>query len=222
MFDSSFIKAENFGYDSDLMHDAMIRLGKLRTSEPISRDRSAVQAVRSLDDLIETCNLMNERLHEWYGLHFPELADYAQDRRYAELIARFGERDAIIEELGIEIGSIGSELEDEDMRSIMDLADQLCMIYDSRERTEEYISEIISSSCPNMCALIGGPLTARLIGEIGIPAFLHRTAPRCREGHVQTSQVRKEASKARNHLSAPRGPPCPILAARKHRQSACM
>jgi nucleolar protein 56 len=167
LFDSSFIKAENFGYDSELMHDAMIRLGKLRTSEPISRDRSAVQAVRSLDDLIETCNLMNERLHEWYGLHFPELADYAQDRKYAELIARFGERDAIIEELGIEIGSIGSELEDEDMRSVMDLADQLCMIYDSRERTEEYISEIISSSCPNMCALVGGPLTARLISLAG-------------------------------------------------------
>lgn len=167
LFDSSFIKAEDFGYGQDLMHEAMIRLGKIRTSEPISRDRSAVQAVRSLDDLIETCNLMNERLHEWYGLHFPELADYAQDRKYAELIARYGERDGIIEELGLDIESIGSELEDEDMRSIMDLADQLCMIYDNRERTEEYISGIISSSCPNMCALIGGPLTARLISMAG-------------------------------------------------------
>ncbi len=167
LFDSSFIKAEDFGYMPDLMHEVMIRLGKLRTSEPMTRDKSAVQAVRSLDDLIETSNLMNERLHEWYGMHFPELADYARDKKYAELVARFGEREGIIEELGLEIESIGSEFDSDDMRAVMDLADQLCMIYDSRERTEEYISEIIKDACPNLCALIGGPLTARLISLSG-------------------------------------------------------
>ena len=167
LFDSSFIKAESFGFTSEMMHNAMVRLGKLRTSEPIARDKSAVQAVRSLDDLIETGNLMNERLHEWYGLHFPELSDYAKDRRYAELIAKHGNREGIIEELGIEMESIGSEIDDDDMRAIQDLADQLCMIYDNRERTEEYISEIVKESCPNTSALVGGPLTARLISLAG-------------------------------------------------------
>lgn len=167
LFDSSFIKAESFGFTPEIMHNAMVRLGKLRTSEPISRDKSAVQAVRSLDDLIETGNLMNERLHEWYGLHFPELADYAKDEKYANLVARFGNREGIIEELGLDIESIGSELDDEDMRAIQDLADQLCMIFENRARTESYISEIIGDSCPNMCALIGGPLTARLISLAG-------------------------------------------------------
>ena len=135
LFDSSFIKAEDFGFTPEIMHNAMIKLGKLRTSEPISRDKSAVQAVRSLDDLIETGNLMNERLHEWYGLHFPELADYARDRRYAELIAKHGSRDGIIDELGLELTSFGSDMDDDDLRAIQDLADQLCMVYDSRERT---------------------------------------------------------------------------------------
>ena len=167
MFDSSFIKAESFGFTPELMHSAMVKLGKLRTSEPIPRDKSAVQAVRSLDDLIETGNLMNERLHEWYGLHFPELADYARDKKYAELISRYGERSGIIEELGLDIESIGSELDEDDMRAIQDLADQLCMIFENRERTEEYISEIIKDTSPNMCALIGGPLTARLISLAG-------------------------------------------------------
>ena len=167
LFDSSFIKPESFGFTPEIMHSAMVKLGKLRTSEPIARDKSAVQAVRSLDDLIETGNLMNERLHEWYGLHFPELADYARDRRYAELIARYGDRKGIIEELGLEIESIGSDMDDDDLRAIQDLADQLCMVYDNRDRTEEYISEIISEGCPNLCALIGGPLTARLISLAG-------------------------------------------------------
>ena len=149
------------------MHEAMLGLGKLRTSEPIPRDRSLVQAIRYLDDLIETGNLLNERLHEWYGMHFPELADYAKDKRYADLIAKYGERDGIVEELGIEIESIGSEFDENDMRAVQDLADSLCRVYDDRERTEEFISDIVKDSCPNMCALIGGPLSARLISLSG-------------------------------------------------------
>ena len=167
LFDSSFIKAESFGYDSALMHETMLGLGKLRTSEPIPRDRSLVQAIRSLDDFIATANLLNERLHEWYGLHFPELADYAKDRRYAELIARHGHRDEIIEELSLDIESIGAEMDDEDMRTVRDLADTLCRIYDDKERTEGFISGIVEESCPNLCAVAGGPLSARLISLAG-------------------------------------------------------
>ena len=166
-FDSSFITPGMFGYSDALMHDAMIGLGKLRTSEPIPRDRSLVQAIRYLDDLIETGNLLNERLHEWYGMHFPELADHAKDRRYAELIAKYGERSGIIEELDLDIESIGSEFDPDDMSAVTALADSLCRVYEDRERTEEYISEIVGESCPNLCALIGGPLSARLISLAG-------------------------------------------------------
>lgn len=167
LFDSSFLKASSFGYSDELMHSAMIGLGKLRTSEPIPRDRSLVQAIRYLDDLIETSNLLNERLHEWYGMHFPELADYAKDQRYAELIAKYGERKEIIEELGLDIESIGSEFDPDDMRAVQDLADTLCRIYDDRAMNEEYISGIVKDSCPNMCAVAGGPLSARLISLAG-------------------------------------------------------
>lgn len=167
LFDSSFIKPENFDYDSTLMHDVMLKLGKLRTSEPIPRDRNLVQAIRNLDDLIETANLMNERLHEWYGMHFPELADYVTDKKYADTIAKHGERSGIIEELELDVESIGSEFDPDDMRAVMDLADTLSRIYDDRARTEEYISNIVSCTCPNLCAVAGGPLSARLISLAG-------------------------------------------------------
>ncbi len=167
LFDSSFITADMFGYSDQLMHEAMLGLGRMRTSEPIPRDKGLVQAIRYLDDLIETGNLLNERLHEWYGMHFPELADLAKEKRYAELIAKHGEREGIIDEIGVELVSIGSEFDPEDIRAVQDLADSLCRVYEDRERTEEYISDIVKDSCPNMCALIGGPLSARLISLSG-------------------------------------------------------
>ena len=167
MFDSSFIKADAYGFTDEMMRSAMLILGKLRISEPIPRDKNLVQAIRSLDNIIESANLMNERLHEWYGLHFPELADIAKDRRYAELISRYGDRDAICGQLGIGIESVGSELEPDDMRAVMDLAGSLCAMYDERERTEAYTSGIVEDVCPNMCALLGGPLSARMISLAG-------------------------------------------------------
>ena len=166
-FDSSFIRAESFGFPSDLMHEAMMGLAKLRTSEPIPRDRNLVQAIRSLDDLIETANLMSERLHEWYGMHFPELADYAKDERYARAINDHGDRGSVISALELDIESIGSDMDPEDLAAVRDLAGTLCSVYMSKERTEDYISDIVSVSCPNMCALLGGPLSARLISLAG-------------------------------------------------------
>ncbi|MDO5861420.1 MAG: ribosomal biogenesis protein [Thermoplasmata archaeon] len=167
MFDSSFIKAQDYGFEDAFMHEVMVGLGRLRTSEPVPRDRNLVQAIRSLDDQIATINLYSERLHEWYGMHFPELADYAHDERYAELIARFGDRDSVKEELGLDIESIGADMDDEDLRAVMDLADTLDRLYDDEARTEAYIQGIVEEGCPNMCAMLGGPLAARLVSLAG-------------------------------------------------------
>jgi len=173
LYDSSFIKPTSFGFTDEGMHDIMLRLGKIRTSEPMPRDNSMVQAIRSLDDLVSTANLLSERLHEWYGMYYPELADIAKDQRYAALISKYGDRASITDELGIEPESIGAEMEQDDLRAVMDLADTLCRIYEDKDRTEEYINDMVSGICPNMCAILGGPLSARMISLAG---GLHRLA----------------------------------------------
>lgn len=165
--DSSFLDPKPFGFTEEIMHSAMLGLGKLRTSEPIPRDRNLVHAIRGLDDLIESSNLLNERLHEWYGMHFPELSDIAKDERYALLITEHGDREGIIKELDLDISSIGADLDDDDLREITGLADSVLRLYEEKERMERYISEIASETAPNMCALVDAPLSARLISLAG-------------------------------------------------------
>jgi len=167
LFDSSFIKADAYGYSGELMHEAMLILGKLRTSEPIPRDKNLVQAIRHLDDVIISCNLMNERLHEWYGLHFPELGDHAKEDRYCDLIVRHGHRGNIISELELNIESIGSEMDDADIDKIKELAGTLRNMYALRDATESYISRLAEEIAPNMCTLLGSSLSARLISSAG-------------------------------------------------------
>lgn len=167
MYDSSFIIPSDYGFDQEFMHETMIRLGRLRTSEPMSRDKSLVQAIREYDDLLEVANLLSERLHEWYGMYFPELADIAKDSRYAYLVAAIGTREDILEDVGIEMESMGTDLETADLEAIRTLARTLCDVYDSEEQTEQYITSIVQEVAPNLCAVLGGPLSARLISLAG-------------------------------------------------------
>jgi len=57
------------------------------------RDLSAVQAVRAIDDLDKTLNLLAGRVREWYGLHFPEMDRIVEKHdTYARLVAKLGDR----------------------------------------------------------------------------------------------------------------------------------
>ncbi|MDR2698295.1 MAG: ribosomal biogenesis protein [Candidatus Methanoplasma sp.] len=166
-YDSSFLDPKSFGFTEEIMHTAMLGLGKLRTSEPIPRDRNLVHAIRGLDDIIESGNLLNERLHEWYGMHFPELSDIAKDDKYARLISEHGGREDVIAHLGIGISSIGADVGGGDLEAMMRLAASVVRLYEEKERMEVYISEIATETAPNMCAVIDAPLSARLISLAG-------------------------------------------------------
>jgi nucleolar protein 56 len=100
-------------------------------------------------------------------MHFPELSDIAKDDRYAMLISEHGGREDIIKELGLEISSIGADLDDDDLKAAMGLADTIIRLHEEKERMEEYVAGIASATAPNMCTLIDAPLSARLISLAG-------------------------------------------------------
>ncbi len=165
--DSSFIRAEDYGYSPQLRQKAMVELGKIRTREPLPADRFILQAVRGMDDLIEMINLMSERLHEWYGLHFPELNDYAREERYAELIAQKGLRDDVLASLDLQLESVGAELEEKDLTVVRSYAASLVSLYEEKRRLESYIAERMEETAPNLSAIVGPSLGARLISLAG-------------------------------------------------------
>jgi len=166
-FDASSINAEEYGFSPQLMQKAMIELGKIRTREPLPADRFIVQAVRGMDDLIEMINLMSERLHEWYGLHFPELNDYAREERYAELIAGKGLREDVLAALDLELESVGAELEEKDLAVVRGYAASLVSLYEEKRKLEEYIADRMKDTAPNLSAVVGPSLGARLISLAG-------------------------------------------------------
>ncbi|MFA5311920.1 MAG: ribosomal biogenesis protein [Methanomassiliicoccales archaeon] len=163
LFDSSFIRPQDYQMPPDLMQRVMVELGKIRTREPLSEDKCVAQAIRATDDLIETINLMSERLHEWYGLYFPELADYAREERYAEIVAKGGSREDILRSLEVDLESVGSEMLEEDINVIRSFASSLFDLYQRKADLDKYIQESMEKVAPNMTRLLSANLAARLV-----------------------------------------------------------
>jgi nucleolar protein 56 len=147
------------------------------------RDLSSVQAVRGMDDLDKTLNLLAGRVREWYGLHFPEM-DHIVEKHdtYVRLVAKLCNRKnftvpALVEEgLSKEMSeqlasaakrSMGGEIDDADLTVLQSFCSMMLDLYKFRGRTESYVEQALKQVAPNMTAIVGAPLAARLISIAG-------------------------------------------------------
>ncbi len=147
------------------------------------RDLLAAQAIRAIDDIDKTVNLFVARLREWYSIHFPELNDLVREHEdYVKLVAELGHRDNMTKENLVKLGfseakaekianaaktSIGADLSEFDIDAIVTLANIAREMYDLRRRLTDYIETVMKEVAPNVTALVGPLLGARLISLAG-------------------------------------------------------
>ncbi|MEM4482014.1 MAG: C/D box methylation guide ribonucleoprotein complex aNOP56 subunit [Desulfurococcaceae archaeon] len=166
------------------LHEIMLEYTrrKLRR-EAQKRDLLAVQAIRAIDDIDKTINLYVARLREWYSVHFPELDELVKDHgQYAKIVYEFRDRSKFSTENLVGFGlseeeaekiasaaksSIGAELSDFDLDYILMLAGIIIDLYKLRETLDTYIDAIMKEVAPNICALVGSKLGARLLSLAG-------------------------------------------------------
>ncbi len=147
------------------------------------RDQLAIQAIRAIDDIDKTTNLFAARLREWYSLHFPELDELVKEHEdYVRLVAELGHRDNMsvenVKKLGFseakarrieEVAkkSIGADLSDFDIKPIQTLANITLELYRLRGELTSYIEAVMKEVAPNITALVGPLLGARLLSLAG-------------------------------------------------------
>lgn len=158
-------KAEDHDFDKSLLRDAMIEVAKKRLRKAVGLDDHISQAVHTIDDLIHTSNLLNERLHEWYNLHFPELEKVVSGSKFAQLVAEYGNRESIPD---VEFeGSVGAELSEEEKETIMHFARLITEVDTEKQKLEKYVEANMKEFAPNVEYLAGPLIGARLISMAG-------------------------------------------------------
>ncbi|KAI3705496.1 hypothetical protein L1987_75735 [Smallanthus sonchifolius] len=154
---------------------------KLKFS-PDKVDTMIIQAIGLLDDLDKELNTYAMRVREWYGWHFPELAKIVQDNiLYAKAVKLMGYRtnaakldfsEILSEEVEAELKeaavvSMGTEVSDLDLVNIKDLCDQVLSLSEYRAQLYDYLKSRMNTIAPNLTAIVGELVGARLIAHGG-------------------------------------------------------
>jgi nucleolar protein 56 len=161
-----------------------MELAKLRIKGASEkRDLIVAQGIQTLDDLDRTVNLFMGRLREWYGVYFPELDRLIEKHEtYARLVMNIGykegftaqdlekenipkERAALVEQAAE--ASMGADIADADLRQVQSLAKNVLQFYELRKETENYVDRTMEELAPNVRAVAGALLGARLIALAG-------------------------------------------------------
>lgn len=154
---------------------------KLKFS-PDKVDTMIVQAISLLDDLDKELNTYAMRVKEWYGWHFPEMGRILNDNlAYARVIRSMGMRthaaktdlsEILPEEIETAVKaaaevSMGTEITTDDMDNIQSLAEQVIEFTEYRALLSSYLSARMAAIAPNLTALVGDLVGARLIAHAG-------------------------------------------------------
>ena len=166
-----------------LVKEVMDRIVTAELKEAVARrDMMIVHAVHILEDLDKQINMFYTRCREWFGLNFPELADLVDDlEQYMRIVAEFGSRRNMTEERLREIvgpkkareimekaaSSVGADLSPEDEERVKEVAREGLRLVNLRKEQERYLEELMSAEAPNLAAIAGPILGAKLISMAG-------------------------------------------------------
>ena len=151
-------------------------------------DNMIIQSIALLDQLDKDLNTFSMRVKEWYGWHYPELAKLVNDNyQYAQLCVLIKNRsnetiDALRDEMLVILAhddtrvdsviesakhSMGQDLSIIDMINIQNFAERVVELSRYRKSLHQYLLNKMNITAPNLSALIGELVGARLIAHAG-------------------------------------------------------
>jgi len=150
-------------------------------------DNHIIQAIATLDHLDKAVNTFSMRVREWYGWHFPELVRIVSDNHtYAKLALYIGNKTRLSEDNLHEIAplvnddgevakavidtakiSMGADITEIDMENVTLFAQRVVSLANYRKSLHSYLVSKMNVVAPNLAALIGEMVAARLISHAG-------------------------------------------------------
>ena len=147
-----------------------------------SPDLHIIQAINSLDEIDKIANALSSRLREWYGLHFPELENIIDSiNGYAQIVLA-GKRESLTKKVFEDAGfpdnkvemlslvaskSRGGDISEKNLEIVKSMAKQMLELHELRKSLEEHVESEMDVVAPNISAILGTAVGARILGRAG-------------------------------------------------------
>ncbi|HJN57102.1 MAG: NOP5/NOP56 family protein [Candidatus Woesearchaeota archaeon] len=145
-----------------------LELTKFLVKESVNTDSLIMQTINTIEEIDKTLNMHVKRLREWYSLYAPEISNKAKDHeKFVSLIIK-KQKKQLLKELNLdEKDSMGADLRDKDVSAMMLIAAQVNNFYKLRDHYANYLAELEKEACPNLAAVVGIRIAAKLIEHVG-------------------------------------------------------
>ncbi|KAG9153637.1 hypothetical protein Leryth_008561 [Lithospermum erythrorhizon] len=149
-------------------------------------DNMVIQAIFLLDTLDKDVNTFAMRVREWYSWHFPELVKIINDNYLYAKVAKYvddkstlsedsvpglteivGDEDKAKEIVEAAKASMGQDLSPVDLINVKQFAQRVMDLAQYRKNLYDYLVAKMNDIAPNLAALIGEVVGARLISHAG-------------------------------------------------------
>ncbi|KAI8473241.1 MAG: hypothetical protein J3K34DRAFT_375598 [Monoraphidium minutum] len=150
-------------------------------------DNMIIQAIALLDTLDRDVNTFVMRVREWYSWHFPELvkivpdnylyarvslavkdkASLMDDAKLGDLTEILGDESRAKEVMDAARASMGQDISPIDLINIQTFASRVISLAEYRAKLHTYLLDKMHTIAPNLSALIGEVVGARLISHAG-------------------------------------------------------
>ena len=169
---------------SSFRYAVAIRLSKAKLSAASGeKDLLAKNAIDAIDEVDKAINVLVMRAREWYSIHHPTLSELVQDQdQFAQILMFCSgktsmtkeclERAGVQEDIRDQVlkavaGDIGADMREIDLGIIQSLARTIDGLHNTRREIESYVTTVMQKIAPNMTALAGPLIGARLISLAG-------------------------------------------------------
>lgn len=145
-----------------------ILLAKKLVKESVKEDNLIINAISNIEELNKITNTLVKRLREWYGLYLPELSHEVEDNEHFVSLVLTKSKKQLFEQIHLSgSDSMGADLSDFDLKQMMNLCREIESLYKLRESHKQYLNTLINKLCPNMTAIAGSLIGAKLIEHAG-------------------------------------------------------
>jgi nucleolar protein 56 len=169
---------------SAFRYNVAIRLSKAKLSAASSeKDLLVKNAIDAIDEVDKAINVLVMRAREWYSIHHPTLSELVQDQdQFAQILKFCCGKDnmttACLEKTGLPestidqvikaiTADIGADMKEIDLDIIQNLAQTIDGLHSTRRELESYVTIVMKKISPNITALAGPLIGARLISLAG-------------------------------------------------------
>lgn len=152
--------------DLNKLRIANIKATIQAVKDSVHPDDLIMQTIRSIDETSTVINMLAKRLRDWYALYNPETEHNNPDHEKFVNLILSKSKSQLLKAMKVS-ETMGADLSKKDIVAIKALAQEVQSLFNYQSQQESYLETMMETHCPNIQAVAGTTIGARLIDLAG-------------------------------------------------------